>query len=502
MKTVIFFYSEAMKESCWLRKDIIFFDERGWRLLVGKSRNAIIPRNFILNNCNYQSYNSASIIKKLKDWSPIWSRWCGKGDQHELLLREGLFLVIEIAEGLKKLKIQNCIMHTGIPHHVDSVIFHLACEQVNVRIIYLYSEIFSGRLIPLEMNGLVTDRKLFGKIISRYSYKKILTEFLERNKKGLPPKNNFIPSNNKSFLHALGLIIKSSFRNLVKLSIQSILKIFFNILNYKKAENIFIRFNNSYFLQNINQIFQQREALTFLDRNIINQAYLEKNVLKKNRPLLLFAAHYQPEATSFPEGWDFANHIDIILKLRELGYKKIILYKEHWGSYCYSINHYAGTTKSKKNNQMSLVAISRSKEYFEQLKKLGCIFMPINFSISISNPLADNFLPITISGTIAIERSLNGLHTIVAGNPWWKGLPGTIPLSEIKSLSVLKSEWITPNPTLAKKSFNFLEKCLNNKTIINVGGIGTNLNLNGAKDKVLWKNEIESLLKKINKRGS
>ena len=500
MKTVIFFYSEAMKEVCWLRKDIIFFDEKGWHLLDGKSRNTVTPSNLILNNCNYRSYNSIAIIKKLREWLPIWSRWCGKGDQYELLIREALFLVIEIAEGLKKLNIKNCIMHTSIPHHIDSVIFHLACEQQNLRIIYLYSENISGRLIPIDMSSSVTNRKLFGKLISNYNYKEILIKFLKNNKKGMQPKNNFISSNNESFLFALILIIKLSLRNLVKLSVKSILKFIFNRSHYKNSENIFIKFNNSYFLQNINHIFQQREALTFLDRNIIGQSYLEKNLLKKTRPLLLLAAHLQPEATSFPEGWDFANHIDILLKLRELGYKEIILYKEHWASYLYSINHYAGTVKNKKNYQMTKVAINRSKAYFEQLKKIGCIFMPNNFSISISNPLIKTFMPVTISGTVALERSLNGLHTIYTGTPWWKNLPGTIQLSEIKSLSTLRSEWVTPDPILARKAFKFLEKSLNNKSIINLPGIGTNFNLNGAKDKALWKNEIESLLKKINKR--
>ena len=43
----------------------------------------------------------------------------------------------------------------------------------------------------------------------------------------------------------------------------------------------------------------------------------------------MIAAHFQPEATSFPEGENYYNHISINRKLRSLGYKEEIFYKEH-----------------------------------------------------------------------------------------------------------------------------------------------------------------------------
>ena len=62
----------------------------------------------------------------------------------------------------------------------------------------------------------------------------------------------------------------------------------------------------------------------------INQAVTTSMPVK-----LLIAAHYQPEATSFPEGWDYHTHIDIVLKIRSLGYSDSIFYKEHYGTKFY-----------------------------------------------------------------------------------------------------------------------------------------------------------------------
>ena len=63
------------------------------------------------------------------------------------------------------------------------------------------------------------------------------------------------------------------------------------------------------------------------------------------------------------------------------------------------------------------------------LKKLNVDFLPMN--LNVNSKAFDNILPITISGTIAIERSLKGLKTIVAGNPWYIKMPGIIKFNSL-----------------------------------------------------------------------
>lgn len=483
MKTVIFFFGEAMKEACWLREDIVLFDDNGWWLKNGSSRTAVLPNGLINNNSIYQKYNPVEIIKKLRSWGPIWSRWCGRGDQHELLLRDALLLVIQIAAGLEELQVKRCIMHTGVAHHIDSIIFELACEQAGVKVVYLYAEVFTWRLIPLEINGSVVDRKILGATVSDYNYTYVLSEFLEDYKRGKQPKlNNKVRHLNTIWMVAIYFIIKGSIKNKVRLVIKSILnKLSANSL-YKEPVNIFRQFHNRYPFLHFKQVLQQRDALDFMKRNLLEERSLDSLSFKKISKLLI-AAHYQPEATSFPEGGEFGNHIDIVLQLRALGCRDTIFYKEHKSSLLFV-----------QDGQPTGVGMYRSREYFQQLLQLDCTFIPVDFNLSVSNPLADTFLPVTITGSIAIERSLAGLHTIVAGYPWFKDMPGVLKLSEIESLAILKPEWLKQDAKLAKNAFEFLERNLSGKTIINAPGIGGVEPLASDEDKISWSKEFGLLL--------
>ena len=65
----------------------------------------------------------------------------------------------------------------------------------------------------------------------------------------------------------------------------------------------------------------------------------------------------------------------------------------------------------------------------------------------------------TITGTIAIERSLLGMTTIVAGQPWYKGIPGTISIDELQS-DFINNLPPRPNDQIAIKAKDFLIKKL------------------------------------------
>ena len=72
---------------------------------------------------------------------------------------------------------------------------------------------------------------------------------------------------------------------------------------------------------------------------------------------------------------------------------------------------------------------------------------------------------LTISGSIAIERSLLGLKTIYTGYPWWKGMPGTIHINEIKSLNKLPDKYFNKSNTIKKDAKKFICSKLNYNTI-------------------------------------
>jgi hypothetical protein len=484
VKTVFFFFGQDLKSLYWERQDVVFFDEQGWWLIDGDSREAVTPENFIPDSRELLLVDTIEIVRRLRAWGPIWSRWCGRGDQYELVLREALLLVIQIASGLRKLNVAACIMHTGISHHVDSLIFEMASELIGIKVVFLYNNIFSKRLLPLIQVGTIASRKPLGERISTVAYKDVITEFVAIKQQDKPPKNNYkINRRDASWIFALFLLLRLQ----LKLSVRWLLSGLKNPLWRREGQkqNIFSFASNAYLFQYAVQVLQQRAALAHL-RNIETDALRHRNLRKDATPRLLIAANFQPEATSFPEGWEMNNHIDIVLELRKRGYKDAILYKEH-----------SGTSLYLAGGQFLRVGMYRSRRYYEQLEQLGCEFVATNFKLSIDPDKNDWYLPITITGTIAIERSLAGFHTIVTGHPWFKGLPGVLQLSEIESLSEIRPEWIQQDPDLARCAFDFLDHILSYKTITNLPGIGTGIGLNGTGDKAAFASEFDALLAAI-----
>jgi len=486
MKTVFFYYGPDIKHLYWARDDIIFFNEQGWWLFDHNSRKPIAPKDFITHSERLIDVDPVEIIRRLRAWGPVWSRWCGKGDQYELLLRDALLLVIQIASGLRKLNVSACIMHTGVSHHIDSAIFEIAAELCGVKTVYLYANIFSTRLLPLIQDGSIHTRRPYGKSVSSSDYKELLAEFLTSKEQGYSPKNNYkITRQGSSWI--VGVLVLW-LRACIRISHIAAFNLRKVIPKTKRTNaNIFSFANNSYIAQLLIQFIQQRDALKYL-RSKMRGESLEDELKRCVDPILLIAAHYQPEATSFPEGWEMSNHVDIAIELRRKGYQAVILYKEHPGTFLYLFGGHS--TK---------VGMSRSRRYYEQLEYLGCKFTDMNFNLSTQPQQNSRYLPVTIGGTIAMERSLAGFHTIVAGYPWFKGMPGLLYLSEIKSLVEIRPEWVRQDPDLAKRAFNYLDEILSDKTITNVPGIGTGKRLKGSHDRALFAKELDALLRDVQK---
>ena len=203
-----------------------------------------------------------------------------------------------------------------------------------------------------------------------------------------------------------------------------------------------------------------REALSFLDAHlIIDKEFvgdlINEALLNKKMVLVLFA-HFQPEATTFPEGNTISNHIDLISKIRSGGYIEPILYLEH------------PSTRVLAGDGFSYASgTCRSTDYYNQLKNLGCYFVDHD-SLSLG---LESVLPLTISGTIALERSLQGFHTIVAGNPWFIGMPGIIILDTF--LDERHDKWReVDGSVISELSFSYLDILISEKSLANITGVG------------------------------
>ena len=470
--------SEKIKKIFYKDSDVIYIDHEGfWLYSKEKSARILLPN--ISDNTFGEHFNILRAKSYLNWWMPLFTRWAPNAEKYNLIRDELLILIYKIFIMFKFYNINSVIFFTSVAHHIPAAIISIVAQLKKAKQIYLYFEIINGRLLPLEQMGAIDTRVPINYELNNLKYNKNLELFIQNKINNKEPVHNLKEKAwKKSLIIAIAYLLKREISKIfIKLN-------FINTIN----KSIFITdsLKKFSFLEDLRAINSQRKYLKKLSHSIISEKKIHQ--LKKKGPYLLIAAHYQPEASSFPEGNNYNSHIDIILALRKKKYTSKILYKEHFGSFLYT-DSIVGLTK---------VGISRSESYINILKNLGCVFLPVNFILSVNNN-SNWYLPITITGTIAIERALAGLHTIYSGEPWYKGMPGTIHLDDIKSLEQIPLNWINYDPKIEKEAKKFLEKILNNKTIANAPGIGS-----GVKDFSLastedFKNGILKIIKNLKK---
>jgi hypothetical protein len=442
--TVLCFFNDEILDYYINNENIFFFNIDSFSISRNNIRENI---NIVDFEIEYFISEYSNIISELKFYAPIILRWNSFGDDFELNLRKSANKIITIANLFKQYKVNKCLLSTGIYHHLDSLIIDLACRLCKIPRIYFYTNNISGRLIPMLQHGDINTRVMLDLEISNYDSTSDIINFRNRSLK------NASPLIGGEFLKTDIINFKKAF---IKASYYSIRSLFFNLKNiFRYNQNIDHSFSN-YPFQFIKQIIHQNKALNFLNKNISTE-----DLSKINVPKLLILAHYQPEATSFPEGHDLWNHIDIVYKIRSLGYNQNLYYKEHFANKIYS-------TKFGP----SQIGSYRDINYYKSLLKLNCSFIKDSDKNKYGGPNCELFLPITITGTVAVERSLNGLQTIVTGSPWYKGMPGVIHIKEITDLKNLANLKIKKSDEIAEATNIFLKNILSNKTLTNAFGIG------------------------------
>lgn len=477
MSTLIAYPGEFIKAEFYFKRDIIFLDEAGW-WVYDEVKNVRILSVVGFSKQSYLSSISPNGIRDMINWwSPIWTRWVSGSFKYELYRIKSIEIVDSIYNDLISLDIQCAVLCTAVPHHIDSSLLQISLAKLNLPQVFLYSNVIDGRLIPLVQYDSIFNREVLVSEVSEFKYEKSLDLFVENKKAGNSPLvNTNVSGLKKSYLFSILFIFIIFFKNLV-----------FRYLFYAKLDKRWASFFKEInFFESICLMRIQRK---YLKTYILNKlSYNESsNFIKSEGIKLIIAAHYQPEATSFPEGGNFSNHIEILMKIRSLGHTGIIGYKEHPATWMY-IDKIIGSTR---------VGIYRSKEYFQQLLKLGCIILDENFPLPLTGAQANNYLPITISGSIAIERSLMGFHTIVAGEPWFKGIPGVISLNDICSLNDIPDTWLRHSNLIENEARTFLLSKMNYSTITNILGVGSGVYIDDPEKVKAFRAEFVNLLKVV-----
>tara|TARA_B100000963_G_scaffold41570_1_gene30930 strand:+ start:19412 stop:20851 length:1440 start_codon:yes stop_codon:yes gene_type:complete len=479
MKIVLFWFNKYQKKIFWNNKNFIFFDERGWWILSNGKRKNYKINHFVKKKISETKFDFLRTVKKIKMSSSVWNRHNSRGDKYEQLIRKATITSYNIYETLNHFsdkKKNIAFFNTGVSHHLDTEICDIASTLSGWKKYYFYFDIFSGRLIPLKVGENINKRTITKIKFSNFMHNESIDNFIRNESLKLKPKYN------SSYSNIDKLFWFSIFKIFLLYKLKSFLNSFIKNILFKKKKNIFEFAYKKFPFQDVIQTIEQKKALNFLQKNT------EKLSFKKRSLILVILANYQPEATTTPEGFKYQNYIDLVFNIRKLGFTGNIYYKEHD-----AISLYTWFSSSTQ------VSNFRSKSYYQQLKSFGCKFISTKDYEKIKNSNKFQILPITINGTIAIERSLKGYYTIIAGSPWFRKMPGIINFSGIKSLNKIPMSMLKKNNQIAIKSKKYLLKNLNYSTLTNLSGIGSGKKNHLDDDKLFnsYKSELLNFIRKL-----
>ncbi len=381
---------------------------------------------------NLESREFVDAIEALRSWGPVFTRNIGRGDQLELLLRQMALQIVIWVDTIRKAKCKLGVFETSASHHLENVCLEIACDLAKVRKIFLSHSPFTYRLLPILQESDYKSRQLANLNLTEWT---LDSGSISTNSNHW--KSRIIITDKREYwlIYAFILIVWSALKRNAK-------KFIWNVSSRLHLVHIreprLIPSARISAIISVDLLFKQRKALRYLRGQTVRNLVAG---LTDNENGIIIASHFQPESSSFPIGSEFGNQVDIVFEIRRTYPDKPIFYKEHPHIYRYSVR-----------GAISNVGVARSVEYYRTLKALGVTFLPINMEEDLFNKLSEKHLVLTISGRIAVDRSLKGLQTVIVGTPWYNGLPGTISFDdyisrkpgilEDKNLSIEAQEWI------------------------------------------------------------
>ena len=408
-------------------------------------------------------YSASDIANRLPYSSSLLSRW-----DPEDLQPYHCFLEIIASTGstlfslLSKLPIHVVFACYSSPHHIWNNVAELCCQDLLLRVLHLYPFLETDIGIVLEGSNqhvscsqnsfpeshiwtshVNTRLSLYLDRVSQKSYSSETLNCLAR--KNLSISNAFM----RSWIKLTSSKLRSALRGA---------KVYHPLAFINQSDSSVFGIPSLL----VRLFYEQRRALDFYARNILSQAYISP---ESASPSFLVCAHFQPEASTAPQGGSFCDHISVISALRTAYPASQIFYKEHPGSFAYVL----------PDSTPTYVATARNVFYYKTLLRHGVHFLDpfVNAAHMISD--FSSLIPVTITGSIGIESPLSGLSPVLYfGNPYWEGYPGSIKAdttclpASVDEVSRLRrsEEW------LATKCKSWLHEKAIHHAVPNIPGYG------------------------------
>lgn len=418
-------------------------------------------------------------IKARIHWTmPLWFRWMGQADRYEDFQHSCLLFVVCLAQEMRALGVKSVVFFTGVAHHIEYSLIEAACQIAGAQQIYLYPMPFfasPSRLLPVVQHASIRDRSILAVEVSDKQVRDEVIAYRDNHLAARPPQlNEKIDRTATSYGYALARVAIFGAKAIAKAILRKNAGVVRHPIDERKDYDA---------LSILRIVRQQKRALDYYLRSMLDEAAVDR-LIEAEGALPILYAHYQPEASTFPEGGDYPTHLDVVIAIRKLGYRGKILYKEHPGSWIY-YSQVVG---------FSRVGLCRSIEYFRQLAALGCVFVPPTYKLSEAR--SGKLFPITVTGSIGVERSMVGLATCCAGLPWFRGAPGIHDLAGTFGKDGLfydRQRWqFEPMDGVA-----WFDRALSMRTINNYPGIGTGVSSASATDKAEFLREFGELMKQL-----
>lgn len=403
----------------------------------------------------------------LRQATPTLTRWVDPHHSFELILRQLTFESLVLAEAIQARGIVSVLFHTSSSHHIDSLVCETACILIGVPQVHLYFESITRRLLPLRQSFGVSDRHPLGALISTYVADQDIDAIsLQATRVRQNPLLHPVEARSVAWAQVLSQAMRRSMRSW-----------FWRTSRVEVLERTRVG-------EQLSVVNRQVAARTELQSLIISQRIYATRLLQgatTEKPLVVLFAHLQPEAATYPEGGALNNHVDLVVALRANGYSEPILYREHPRMWLLS-----------ERGWMSRGGLFRSRHFYRLLLSLGVVFIDPGECPAFSPTI----LPLTMTGSIAVERALCGLPSVVSGYPWYGTLPGVMPLRLLKSGESARQE-IDPNLSGGDAARQRLATLLNGHTLVNFPGIGSGERLYDSKRHAEFVEEFENLIEAL-----
>ncbi len=413
------------------------------------------------------------ITKDLQGLLPLFARHFTSLVDIDLAITELAVTTVELLAKFKQNGISYTIIPTASSHNLDDVICELASRYANIPQIFHFPLHYSFNgpveFLPLIQLRNISDRKVFPLAFNTFDDSIQLDNLKGKDMELAVANSNQRSKSIRTFRKAARRFILFSLREFIR-------EIRLSVPIYKNYGAAYLR---SYsFLNKFELLLKQRKNLVSLDSMIKSDKHFVSenfgNLVGSKRFALAIYAQYTPEAGVFPDGGDYYNFLRVAAVIRSRGYSGPMFYKEHPAMRDYFAD-----------GRFSVNGATRSVRFYERLKELGCIFLEESVDLRES----EFIIPVTSTGTIAIERAIKNLPTIVLGFPWY--LEANISLTLEAFIESYRVGYL-PRVNYAENWQIFVEQKLSGKLFKSLGASS-----NKEFDLVRFQNEYGLFLDKF-----